>query len=100
MPAAPDKDQVIATIRHLEPALRELGVLSASLFGSVARGEATPESDIDIAVEMADDSHWYSRFQAAELATAELGFPVDMARLPFKGRLLERAGEDFVLVFR
>jgi len=47
-----DKDAVIATLRANRAALERLGVIHAALFGSVARGEAGPESDIDIAVDM------------------------------------------------
>src|ERR1700709_1389230 len=43
---------VIATLRAHEPALRARGVRHASLFGSVARGTASPDSDIDIMVEL------------------------------------------------
>lgn len=36
----------------ITPMLRSAGVRKAALFGSVARGEAGPESDIDILVDM------------------------------------------------
>ena len=42
--------QAIDTIRSAEPSLRDLGVVSAALFGSVARGDDTEFSDVDIAV--------------------------------------------------
>lgn len=44
--------QVIATLRSHEPELRRRGVLHAALFGSVARGDAKPTSDIDILIEI------------------------------------------------
>src|SRR3569623_956155 len=47
-----DKDAVIAVLRQHRPELERLGVRHAALFGSVARGEATADSDIDIAVEI------------------------------------------------
>lgn len=47
-----NREQVIATLRSHEPALRNLGVRHAALFGSVARNEATPKSDIDIMVDI------------------------------------------------
>ncbi len=37
--------------RRLVPVLRRYGVVRAGVFGSVARGEAGPESDLDLLVE-------------------------------------------------
>src|SRR5436190_14494011 len=51
-----DKRQVIATLQSHEPELRRRGVLHAALFGSVARGEARPTSDVDIMVELQPDA--------------------------------------------
>lgn len=38
------------------PLLRKYGVSRASLFGSVVRGDDSPDSDIDLLVELPDDS--------------------------------------------
>ena len=46
------RDQVIATLKAHEAALRARGARHAALFGSVARGEASPASDIDILIEL------------------------------------------------
>jgi uncharacterized protein len=46
------REQVIATLRAHEGELRRRGVLHAALFGSVARNEAEPASDIDILIEL------------------------------------------------
>lgn len=43
---------VIEILRRSEPALRERGVRHAALFGSVARGDNGPNSDIDIMIEI------------------------------------------------
>jgi predicted nucleotidyltransferase len=51
-----NRDAVIATLRAHEPELRRRGVLHAALFGSVARGEATPASDIDILIQLEPDA--------------------------------------------
>ena len=43
-----DREQVIAVLRGHEPELRAAGVLRLSLFGSTARGDDRPDSDIDL----------------------------------------------------
>ena len=45
------RDEVIARLKEAEPALRARGIRRAAVFGSVARGEDGPDSDIDILVE-------------------------------------------------
>ena len=48
-----DRDQVLATLRQLAPQLQQkYGVTRLGIFGSVARNEATPNSDIDIVLEL------------------------------------------------
>jgi uncharacterized protein len=47
-----DLNDVLQTLRAHEADLRRLGVSHAAVFGSVARGEAGPESDIDVLVEL------------------------------------------------
>ena len=51
-----DGPDPIAILRQSEHALRERGVLHAALFGSVARGDNHPGSDIDIMVEIDPDA--------------------------------------------
>lgn len=51
-----NREQVVATLRHHAPELRQRGVLHAGLFGSIARNEATTTSDIDILIELAPDA--------------------------------------------
>ncbi len=50
-------DDVIASLRAHAAELRAAGIRRVSLFGSVARGEAGPDSDIDLAVELDRDKH-------------------------------------------
>jgi predicted nucleotidyltransferase len=46
------RDAVLAILRAHEAPLRRQGVLRAALFGSAARDEARPGSDLDIMVEI------------------------------------------------
>jgi|SRR6516165_4726027 len=47
-----DRQEIIARLRVNETALRKRGVRHAALFGSCARGEERPDSDVDIMVEI------------------------------------------------
>src|SRR5689334_13092108 len=49
------RDDVIARLKATEPALRGFGVAALYLFGSHARGDAQPDSDIDVFVDPAPD---------------------------------------------
>jgi len=41
------------------PILKKAGVIQAGIFGSFARGEETPESDLDILVELEKDKTYF-----------------------------------------
>jgi uncharacterized protein len=43
-----DREQVISSLRAHEPALHRSGVYRLYLFGSVAREQARPDSDVDL----------------------------------------------------
>jgi uncharacterized protein len=45
-------EQVIATLHAHAAELRQAGIRHVALFGSLARGEATAASDIDLVVEL------------------------------------------------
>jgi uncharacterized protein len=51
-----EKQDIIARLREYEPALRARGVTHAALFGSRARGDARPDSDTDIMIEIDPDA--------------------------------------------
>jgi predicted nucleotidyltransferase len=84
-----DSRPVLARVLHLlrqnRADLEKVGIRHAEIFGSVARGDDTPNSDVDILVDLdpklVDDLFAYSRVQRT-LETL-VGRPVDIAR---KGR--------------
>jgi predicted nucleotidyltransferase len=49
------RDEALQKLKDAEADLRAQGVAHAALFGSVARGEDRPDSDIDILVEIAPE---------------------------------------------
>lgn len=49
------RDEIIARLKDAEPKLRASGVAALYLFGSYARDEDGPESDVDVFVDPASD---------------------------------------------
>jgi predicted nucleotidyltransferase len=43
-----NREQVLALLRAHEPDLKKAGIVRLSLFGSTARGDRRPDSDIDL----------------------------------------------------
>lgn len=97
-----DRDRVIATLRAHEGELRAAGVVHLSLFGSVARGQASAESDVDLMAEF-DASKQYSLLDRVHLQNwlADiLGVAVDLAPVRMlKDDVRERAMHEAVLAF-
>src|SRR5712672_1159370 len=76
----PRKEQVLAKLAALEKPLRERGLASLALFGSVVRGSARGDSDIDILVDVSRGT----RFSLIDLVSVKdfleqrLGNKVDL----------------------
>ena len=89
MPAL-TRDLTIRRLREAEAEIRDLGVGRLALFGSVARGEATPESDVDLLVEFLPGEKSFDRFMAlSDLLERLLGHRVELVTIealsPFIG---------------
>lgn len=99
------RDQIIATLKVHERELRAAGVISVSLFGSVARGES-PANDVDVAVRLGRDFSgrgldYFSRMEelGGRLATV-LGCKVDLVEEPVrKARFQQAIDRDRALAF-
>ncbi len=66
-------------IGRLTPQLRRLGVRSLSIFGSVARDQAQPSSDLDLLAEFALPHTAEQYFETLFLIEDSLGIHVDLA---------------------
>ncbi len=52
------RDELIEALIALEPQLRAEGVTGLALFGSRARGDHRPDSDVDVAIDVAANSRF------------------------------------------
>lgn len=79
--AMADLDPILAALRGAEPEFRSRGVDHMAVVGSAARGEAGPDSDIDLVIDPAPEARFSLIDQAWVQRRAEilLGRPVDVA---------------------
>ena len=96
----PATDAIRARLAALLPELRtRYGVRSLSLFGSYARGEQTPESDLDLLVEFDEVPGLFAFSEMQYSLEDALGLRVDLFTRPMlKPRLAPRIDRDLVAV--
>ena len=100
-----NREAVISALRAHQKEFRAAGVVSASLFGSTARGEAN-SGDVDIAVRLAEDFSrggfdYFGRLEDLEQRLSQvLGFRVDVVEEPVrKPRFQQEIDRDRVIAF-
>ena len=88
-------DEIIASLRAHESELRRVGIRQLSLFGSVARGQANAESDIDLVAELEPNANvGLFRLSAIESRLSQiLGRKVDLLLEPVEKPRLQSAVE-------
>lgn len=94
-----NRAELLHRLRDLRPWLESRGVSELALFGSFARDEAGPDSDVDLLVKL-DQSIGLFDLIGLELDLAEtLGRSVDLCTEPELNRfVLRRAMKDAVVV--
>jgi predicted nucleotidyltransferase len=97
-----NRDEIIERLREREADLRAQGVAHAALFGSVARGDDSPDSDIDILVDL-DPAIVVTIFDYAGVKEFIAGLfdrPVDVvSRESLKPRVRPKAIADAIYAF-
>ena len=95
-------EDAISILRRHEGDLRARGVRRAALFGSLARGDHRPDSDIDIMIEIEPEAR-ITVFDYAELKDYIAGLfdrPVDVvSRDGLKGYVGPAATADAIYAF-
>jgi predicted nucleotidyltransferase len=85
---AVQRKEAIERLHAILPDLRQrYGVRSLLLFGSTARDEAQPGSDVDLVVDLGPEPTYDALFEVHERLEAHLGCPVDVLT---PGALLSR----------
>lgn len=75
-----ERDQVLDLLRRIQPTLHEkYGVTKLGIFGSVARDEATENSDVDVMLEM-ECPNLFIRVNIKEELEQFFDRPVDVVR--------------------
>jgi predicted nucleotidyltransferase len=96
------RDNIIVKLRESSPALRAEGVTALSIFGSRARGDARPDSDLDVLIEVDPDL----RSSLLDLACVHLliedhiGISTQVSlRRSLSARVAHRIADDLIQVF-
>lgn len=93
-----EREEVVRRIREHLPELEQFDVRSISLFGSVARNEAGPASDVDVIVEFGRAT--FDGYMGLKLYLEDLlGTRVDVAtRRGLRPRIVESALREAIHV--
>ena len=99
---SPRKDEVIAELAALEKPLRQRGLTSLALFGSVVRSTARPDSDIDVLIDVTPDAQFslIDLIAVKDFLEDQLGRRVDVVTKDgiepaIRGRVLHEAEAVF-----
>jgi predicted nucleotidyltransferase len=95
------KPYTIAEIKNrVSDAARQYGVTKAYVFGSYARGEAGPESDIDICIEKGNIRTLFELSGFCQDLQESLDAKVDVVTTAsLSGDFREQIGKDMVLIY-
>ena len=96
-------ETIIAKLREIAPTIKAEGVTRLALFGSRVRGDARPDSDLDILLEhapRASGEPFFDLFKVMHLIEDTIGLTAHiMTDEELTPRIRERMADDLVEVF-
>jgi uncharacterized protein len=95
-------EEIIAKLREIAPAIKAEGVTRLAVFGSRARCDARPDSDLDILIDTVtrETSPVFDLFKVMHLIEDATGLQAQISmRHLLKPRVSERIADDLTEVF-
>jgi predicted nucleotidyltransferase len=96
-------ETILAKLRELAPAIKAEGATRLAVFGSRARGDARPDSDLDILIEYppyAGGKAFFNWSKVMNMIEDEIGiWPHLMSPTELTPRMRERMADDLIEVF-
>jgi uncharacterized protein len=96
-------ETILAKLRAIAPAIKAEGVTRLAVFGSRARGDARPDSDLDILLEYppyVEGQPFFDWSKVMHMIEDEIGvWPHLMSDQELTPRIRERMADDLIEVF-
>lgn len=94
------RSHVLELVKSHQTQLKEMGVISLDLFGSVARDQAHAQSDVDFLVELEESIGFFGFFRIKHYLEDLLECPIDLGTADaLKEHLREPVLEEAIRVF-